>query len=145
MASKLELPVEATKSITGLHASRSLVIILNDNQYSIIEKPSKTGPGTYKRGVAGTTSVTLPPGSLAVHVNVVLNPRGHVKGRFRVYSYDGRLLLEAVMRRRKIRRVRGDASYAWAVERAVQVLGLERHVRRYNWGTGAKGGEHSRA
>jgi len=134
----VKLLVEATKSRTNLHAARKLAIVfLPSGNYEVYEKPEIKGKGTYARGVAGYVSLNPPKGSLISHVNLVLNPRRRVSGRIRVYSSEGLLVLEAVLRKRKVRRVRGDPSYRWVIERTLRILGLESHVRRYNWRTGA--------
>ena len=134
---ELELPVEATKSASGLHAARSLIVIISrDGQARIIDKPDSSSKGTYKRGNAGTAKIRLKSDELAVHVKLILNPRGHVRGRVTVYSPSGEPLLTAVVRRRKIRRVSGDSSYAWAVENALKIIKLDKFIRRLNWRTG---------
>ncbi|MCE4626280.1 MAG: hypothetical protein F7B78_01325 [Desulfurococcales archaeon] len=133
---RITLPVEATKSKSGLHAARSIVLILRGDNVSVIDKPMNPGKGTYTRGTAGTVEVEVPNDGVVVHAWLVLNPRGHVKGFFRVYNPNGDLVLEAKLTKRKVRRVSGDPDFAWAVERAVEYLKLSDHVRRYNWATG---------
>ncbi len=134
---KLELPVEATKSVSGLHAARAVVVLIHgDGSTEIISKPSVQGHGTYRRGVAGVVKLEIPPGSLAIHAWLILNSKGHIKGLFKVYNDKGELVLEARLTKRKIRRLRGDPKYSWSIEKALEVLGLSKHVRRYNWDTG---------
>lgn len=130
------LTVEATKSRTGLHAARSVVLVIEGDQVSIISRPVIPGKGTYSRGTAGYVEVEVPPNGVIVHFWLVLNPRRRVKGVIRVYGFDGQPVLEARLAKRKIRRISGDPSYAWAIEKAVEKLKLSRHVRRYNWATG---------
>jgi len=132
----LELPVERTVSRSGLHAATALVVIVRGGGgYEVITRPHKAGDrGTYARGYAGKVTVSLGPGDFAVHVRLVKTPSGRILGSFTVYNHEGREVLRAVYRRLKIRRSRGDPSYSWVVEEAVKRLGLDRYVRRYNWG-----------
>ncbi len=135
---KLELLVEATKSKTGLHAARSIIIIIShDKKIKIIDRPESPAKGTYSRGTAGLTSINLEPGEVAVYARLILNPEGHVSGRFIVYSHENKPILEARLRKRKVRRISGDPSYSWAIELALKKLHLDKHVRRFNWDTGA--------
>ncbi len=136
---RLELPVEATKSVSGLHAARAVVVLIHsDGSAEIVSKPAIQGRGTYKRGVAGVVKLEVPRGSLVVHAWLILNSRGHIKGLFKVFNDEGELVLEARLAKRKIRRLRGDPKYAWSIEKALEVLGLSKHVRRYNWNTGVE-------
>lgn len=135
---RLQLPVEATKSRSGLHAARSIILVIHGDSVRVIDKPTHPGRGTYSRGTAGLAEVDVPEGGVLVHAWLILNPRGHVKGLLRVYDSSGKLVLAARLSRRKIRRIMGDSSYAWAVEKAVDYLKLSKHVRRYNWRTGVQ-------
>ena len=132
----MKLFVEATKSRTGLHAARSVVVIVGRGEARIIDKPTARSRGTYSRGLAGEVDVEANPGDHVVWVWLARNPRGRVTGRVRVYSWKGDLLLEAVIRKRKVRRSRGDPSLGWVVETALSALGLSSYIRRYNWATG---------
>lgn len=134
---KLSLSVEATKSRSGLHAARSIVIVFTGDTARLIENPETPGKGTYSRGQAGTVSVEA--SRVVVHARLTLNPRKRVKGYFTVYA-GGSEVLRAKLSKRKVRLVRGDPGYAWSVEEAVRLLKLSSHVRRYNWGQGTRGG-----
>jgi len=134
---RIPVRLEASKSRSGLHAARMIALLVSRDEARIIDTRVGGGKPTYSRGWAGTVEVDVPPGHYLVHGRLVLTPGGRVKGRFWVYDWEGRLVLEAVLRRRKVRRVRGDPSLSWVVEKAVEKLGLARYVRRYNWSTGA--------
>lgn len=134
---ELSLPVEATRSRSGLHAARSIVVVFAGSGARLIEKPEEPGRGTYARGPAGTVRVDA-SGGVVVHAWLTLNPRRRVKGYFTVYAGGGEVL-RAKLSRRKVRLVRGDPGYAWSVEEAVMLLKLSGHVRRYNWGKGSGG------
>jgi hypothetical protein len=69
---ELTLPVELTKSRTGLHARRSVIVILGHNRQEVISKPVKPGKGTYSRGEAGTVTVTLNKGEVAVLASLTM-------------------------------------------------------------------------
>ena len=139
MDSRLELSVEATKSLSGKHAARKIIILYkSDGSKLLIDKPTNQGErGTYKRGIAGKVEVIPDDIEYVVEAYLVLNPQGRLKGWFNVYDKNGRSLLYAILRKRKIRRSRGDKSLFWLVEDAVRLLGLENYIRRYNPNTGA--------
>jgi len=132
----LELPVERTVSRRGLHAATSLILIVRrGGKVEVISKPDKVeGRGTYSRGYAGRASVELEPGDVAVHIRLVKTPNDRILGRVTVYDHEGREVLGAVYKRLKVRRSRGDPAYSWAAEAAFKSLGLDRYVRKYNWG-----------
>jgi hypothetical protein len=132
----LELPVERTVSRRGLHAATTLIVVIRrEGSVEVISKPDKTeGRGTYARGYAGKASVKLGPGDVAVHLRLVKTSSGRILGRVTVYSHEGREILRAVYRHLKVRRSWGDPAYSWAVEAAFKHLGLDKYVRKYNWG-----------
>jgi len=134
------LKVERTSSRTGKHLARSVVVVVGSGGRvkRVISEPTSPSRGTYSRGSSGTAVVELEPGDLAVWVRLVRNLRGIVSGRMVVYDSSGSPLLEAVYRKLKVRRSRGDPSYSWVVEAAVKALKLDRYVRGYNWGTGSE-------
>ena len=134
-----KLMVEMTKSRRGLHARRCIVVVFEDGSARTIWKPEERDEKakTYSIGVAGW--VSLPRRyEAAVHICLVRGPHGRVKGRLVVYDNRGRPVLEAVLRRRKLRRSRGDPSYSRYLEAALKLVGLDRHVRRINMGTGER-------
>ncbi|MEB3789768.1 MAG: hypothetical protein GSR72_07760 [Desulfurococcales archaeon] len=139
----MRLIIEASKSRTGKHASRKLAVVYYKNRKEVITKP--TGPRTkqehtrtvYARGQSFITELEDPDIEYIVYVELIRNLRGHVKGYLYVYDREGRLLYEAVLRKRKIRRVSGNKQYSWLVEDAIKSIGLEGYVRRYNHDTGA--------
>jgi hypothetical protein len=135
----LELPIERSVSRTGRHAARRVAVIIRSNgAIEVVGEPSRRGSGcTYSKGVCGVAEVRLDPGDVAVEVRLVRSHSGRVSGEFVVYDHTGSPVLVAVYRRLKVRRSRGDPSYAWAVEAAVKALKMERYVRRFNWRTGA--------
>ena len=133
----LLLPVEMTRSRSGGHARRCVVVVLERGSARIIGRPEMPGAsGTYSRGTAGLVRVPE-AAEAAVHACLVLNTRGHVKGVLTVYDPRRGPVLRAVLRRRKVRRSWGDRAYGWALEAALKALGLDRHVRRINLETGA--------
>ncbi len=127
--------VEASKSRSGLHAARGVVVLVSPTgEARLLDvKPALPGRGTYTRGWGSPVEVNVPDGWFLVNAWLVLNSRGHVSGIFRVYNSSGDEVLRARLRRRKIRMSRGDPRYGWIVEKAVEALGLSKHVRRYNW------------
>ncbi|MEB3779472.1 MAG: hypothetical protein GSR85_04495 [Desulfurococcales archaeon] len=137
---RLELIVEASKSRSGLHAERKLALIVDagGRVRRVDERVGAPSDRVYSRGYSRRIKVELKPGEFGVQVRLVKNSRGHVKGAITVYSHKGDIILEAVMRRRKIRLSRGDPSYSWIVERVIEYLGLGDFIRRYNWGTGVR-------
>jgi hypothetical protein len=135
---ELTLPVELTKSRTGLHARRSVVVILGHGRQEVISKPVKPGKGTYSRGEAGTVTVTLNKGEVAVLASLTMGLRRRVKGLFMVYDDSGALRLKVKYERLKLRYSEGDPELSWTVDRAVEALGLTPYVRRRNYGR-AKG------
>lgn len=135
----VEVIVEATRSRRGGHLARSAAVIVGPGGVRLVKPGSEARRvrGTYSKGSAYSVKVDLDPGEVLVHARLVRDPRGVVRGVFTVYNHEGRVVLEAVYRRLKIRRRRGDPGYAWAVEEAVKALGLERYVKRFNWSTGS--------
>lgn len=138
---RLSFRIEASKSRTGLHAERRLLLVFRrDGSVERILTGSSRAKGTYSKGAAWDASVDLEPGDVAVYVRLVRGPRGRVKGFMEVYDSDGNMTFRAVLRRRKARASTGDPSYASYVERAIEMLGLGDFVRRYNWSTGSRRG-----
>ena len=131
---ELQLPVELTKSRSGLHARRSVVVVLGKGRQEVISRPTRPGKGTYSRGEAGVASVKLGKGEVAVHVSLTMGPRKRVKGVISVYDESGAERLRVKYERLKIRLSRGSTELSWAVDRALELLGLEPYVRRKNYG-----------
>jgi len=129
------LPVERTVSRRGGHAATGLVIVIRRNgEVETLTSPQRAGGArTYTRGYSGVVDLDLSRGDVAVHVWLVKNPRGHVRGVIRVINDEGVEVLRAVYRRLKVRFSRGDPSYSWAVEEAMRILRLEKYVRKYTW------------
>ncbi len=135
--------IEATKSKTGKHAARQLLVLYFENgEKTILQDYKESSPtrGTYSRGFARKIDferISKIPGlAYIIHIYLIRNLRSHVKGRIKVFDKNRTLLYEAVLRNRKIRRVRGDKSYSWIIEDAIRTIGLEDYVRRYNHNTG---------
>lgn len=134
----LRLPVELTRSRSGRHAARQIVVVVEGRGRSrVLGRPETLdrGASTYARGQAGYVTVE-PVEGYVVHFRLVRGPGGRVSGEIRVYSPDGRELLSMVLRRRKLRRRCGDPGLAWVVEEALRAIGLDSHVRRINVRTG---------
>ena len=133
---RLQFRVEATKSRTGIHAERRLVLVFKPN--GVVQRimtGTERDKGTYSKGSAWKVEVSLDPGDVAVYVRLVRGPRGVVTGWFEVYNSQGEQVFRAVLRRRKVRASRGDPSYAGYVEKTLEVLGMDDYVRRVNWST----------
>ncbi|MGC8621814.1 MAG: hypothetical protein ACP5I6_01870 [Caldisphaera sp.] len=134
---ELSFDVESTKSKTGLHAMRKIVVLIKKGkEIETIANPSKDDKGTYKKGKAGKVTLRLNINEYAVHVTLVKNPKNRIKGRLKVYNCDAQEVLEVKYEKLKIRRSWGDPSYAWIIDKAIDVLGLTNYVRRKNYGTG---------
>ena len=140
---RVTVVLEATRSRRGGHAARSAAVLVGGRGMVRVVRPqpgsSREARGTYSLGRAVEAEVEVPEGWLLVHVRLVRAPSGRVTGRVTVYDSAGRPVLEAKYSRLKVRRSRGDASYGWAVEEAFKALGIDRHVRKYNWSTGPGG------
>ena len=123
---------EKSKSRRGKHAVRYIALIVDSKGNIRIPKPSRREPAkpTYSRGFAETLYVNLSEGEYAVQVRLVKNLKGHVKGWIEVYDSDGRMVYRAVYRKLKLRYSKGDATYAWIVERVAEHLKLP--IKRSN-------------
>ncbi len=130
------LLLEATRSRSGKHAARRIAVIVEPGRVRVVEKGSSPAKGTYVKGTASYAELDPPKGGYIVYMVLVRGLRGRVTGRIHVYDHHGRLVLEAKLVKRKIRRVRGDARLSWVVEAAVNSVGLSAYVKRYNWATG---------
>jgi len=122
----LTLRLERSRSRTGKHAARSLVLLVSESGEVVEARPRlyRRVKPLYSKGEAFEASFEVPPGWYLVYVWLVRNLRGHVKGYIEVYSRDAELLYRAVYRRLKLRRSRGDPRYAWIVRRVVEHLRL---------------------
>ncbi len=136
----MRVAVEMTRSRSGRHASRRLLIVFRGGRTEVISAPEERRPDlkTYARGLAGEVEIPK-DAEVAVYVSLVRNPRGHVKGYFDVLSPQGQLLLRMKLVRRKLRRVEGSEQYGEYIERALKLLKLDSYIRRINYGTGALG------
>ena len=132
-----KLLVEMTKSKSGLHAKRCIAVVFTGGSAKTVWKPEKTDDSvkTYKVGVAGWVSLRERYDAV-VHICLVRGPCGRIRGRLVVYDSMGRPVLEAVLRRRKLRRSRGNPAYSKYIEEAIKIVGLDKHVRKINMGTG---------
>ncbi|MGC9071780.1 MAG: hypothetical protein ACP5HK_03675 [Acidilobus sp.] len=131
---ELSLPVELTRSRSGLHARRSVVVVLGHERQEIVSKPARQGKGTYSRGEAGQATVRLSKGEVAVYIVLTIGPRKRVKGLISVYDDSGLERLRVKYERLKIRYSHGSSEFSWAVDEALDVLGLTPYVRRRNYG-----------
>jgi hypothetical protein len=100
--SKFRLEVESTKSKTGLHAIRKIIVVFRKGKEEIINEPLIEGKGTYKIGKSGYASLNLEPNEYIVHIILVRNLKNRVKGRFKVYNYEGQEMLEVKYEKLKI-------------------------------------------
>ncbi len=116
--------LEKSKSRRGLHAVRDLAFIITPDGKVVEPKPRQRMPAqkTYSKGEAYLAAIEVPEGHLLVHLHMVKNLRGHVKGVITVYDSEGREVYRAVYRRLKLRYSRGDPAYAWAVLKVVEHL-----------------------
>jgi hypothetical protein len=126
--------LEKSKSRSGKHAARSIVLLVSEQGEVKEAKPTQLRSirPLYAVGEAYEAAYRVPPGHFLVYVYLVKNLRNHVKGYIEVYSNDGRLLYRAVYRKLKLRRGTGDPSYAWAVRRVADYLKL--YVKNTNLG-----------
>ena len=131
---KLKLIEELSKSRSGRHAVRRLILIVSRHKDVRSAKCSKTRlvKSVYSRGWAQECVVELGEDEYAVQVYLVKNLYGHVKGVIEVYRSDGTMVFRAVYRRLKLRRSMGDPKYAWIVKLVADYLKLP--VKRYNLG-----------
>jgi len=126
--------IEMSKSRSGKHAIRDLVLLVSEKGDIIEPKPRhllEVKP-TYSRGTAYIASIDVPKGWYLVYIHLVKNLRGHVKGYIEVYSSEAEMLYRAVYRKLKLRFSKGNPYYAWIVRRVVEYLKLP--VKRYNLG-----------
>ncbi len=131
---KLKLIEELSKSRSGRHAVRRLILIVSRHKDVRSAKCSETKlvKSVYSRGWARECVVELGEDEYAVQVYLVKNLYGHVKGVIEVYRSDGTMVFRAVYRRLKLRRSMGDPKYAWIVKLVADYLKLP--VKRYNLG-----------
>jgi hypothetical protein len=133
---KLKLEVESTKSKSGLHAMRKMIVVFKKGKEEIINEPAEEGKGTYKTGKSGYVNLNLEPNEYAVHIVLVRNLKNRVKGRFKVYNHEGQEMLEVKYEKLKIRRSWGDKSLSWLIDKSIELIGLSNYVRHKNYGTG---------
>ncbi len=131
---KVRLIEELSKSRTGKHAVRRLVLIVSKHKGVRKAECSdvKITDKVYSRGWARECHVELGEDEYAVQIFLVKNLYGHVKGVIEVYRNDGTMVFRAVYRRLKLRRSMGDPRYAWIVKTVADYLKLP--VKRYNLG-----------
>ncbi len=131
---KVRLVEELSKSRSGKHAVRKLVLIVSKHKGVRKAECSdiKITSRVYSRGWARECHVELGEDEYAVQVFLVKNLYGHVKGVIEVYRSDGTMVFRAVYRRLKLRRSMGDPKYAWIVKTVADYLKLP--VKRYNLG-----------
>lgn len=119
-----------------------MVVVVSRQNQRVIAEPERPGKGTYSRGKAGYVEVKLGHGEYAVVASLVMGPRKRVKGLFTVYDESGAERLKVKYERFKLRLSEGSPELSWVVDAAVGVLGLDKFVRRRNYG---KRGETRRA
>ena len=131
---KLTLIEELSKSRSGRHAIRKLILVVSKHKgvrkAECIE--TEDADKVYSRGWARKCTIELSEDEYAVQVFLVKNLYGHVKGVIEVYRNDGTMVFRAVYRRLKLRRSMGDPKYAWIVRTVADYLRLP--VKRYNLG-----------
>ena len=122
----LEARVERSKSRSGKHAVRDLVLLVSSRGEVREPRPRLQQPTRpiYSRGEAYHVYIDVPEGWYLVQVHLVRNLRGHVKGYIEVYSDTGEKLFRAVYRKLKLRYSEGDPQYAWVVQRVADYLKL---------------------
>jgi hypothetical protein len=128
----LRLVEELSKSRTGKHAVRRMVLIVSKD--GSVRKPEGRGGRVkpiYAEGEARLVEISdLRDNEVAVYIHLVRNPRGRVKGYMEVYDRDGALVYRAVYRKLKLRYSKGNPRYSWAVRIAAEHIRLP--VKRYN-------------
>lgn len=131
---KIKLVEELSKSRTGKHAVRRLILIVSKHKGVRKAECSdvKNSNKVYSRGWARECYVELGEDEYAVQVFLVKNLYGRVKGVLEVYRNDGTMVFRAVYRRLKLRRSIGDPRYAWIIKVVADYLKLP--VKRYNLG-----------
>jgi len=127
----LELVEEATRSRSGRHRAFAAVYLVGEDGSVRRVRGGERVRGTYAVGEARLVRVAPPRKGYIVHVRLVLNPRGWVKGRVNVYG-EGGLLYSAVIRERKLRGSMGDPRHSWAALRVLEELGVVKALRRVN-------------
>ena len=128
----LRLHEENTYSMTGGHrAVAAVFIVRSDGRVERVLGGERTR-GTYSRGEARVVEVPEKVDGYVVHVWLVRNTRGWVKGRVTVYTPRGEELYSAVIRERKLRGSRGSVEYAWVAVKVLESLGLLKGLRRVN-------------
>ncbi len=147
-AGRFKLKVEASKSLTGKHAYRSVVLVYTDKSSPVVVSDPNRGeqaPRVYRRGSASWVTIRDLLEGLdgekvwIVRVGLARNPQLRIKGVVEVYDSQGNLLLRATVRKRKVRRSCGDPGLKWLVEDALSRLGLSGYIRKINFGTGGSG------
>lgn len=134
----LKLVIERTRSRTGLHrrARRAYAVTKAGQLKELTPTEKASVRGTYREGEAYVIEVPpLKADEALVYLDVVMGPRGRLKGRIWVFDERGGPRLEMKFAKLKLRRVRGDRSFFWAVKVVLDKLGLP--VRRTNLLTGS--------
>ena len=123
------LKIESSKSRTGKHVLRSMVLINGKDEGLLsINKIREAIVGeeqvkpTYRRGWAKKIDVKLEHGDYLIHIWFVKNLWGKVKGYISVYNHRGELVYRAKYVDGDLRRSTGDPIYAWLVRLVAQEL-----------------------
>lgn len=132
MSSRVKLRIEKSRSRTGKHAFRALVLEVCDDT---VREPKavhrvRVRP-TYAVGEA--FEAEFESSCVLVYLSLVKNLRNEVKGVIRVF-HEGKEVLRVKYIKEKIRRVCGDKSYHRVLEHVIRYLRIP--YRRINMDTG---------
>lgn len=124
---------EKSKSKTGKHAVRKIPLIIypNGKIENINGKKIRVKP-TYVKGYAYQIHFKPPKEAITAQVNLIKCLGGKVKGEIILYEHSGKLILRAVYRKMKVRKVEGDPAYATYVKLICKYLRIP--VKRYSLG-----------
>ncbi|MCE4617118.1 MAG: hypothetical protein F7C32_00835 [Desulfurococcales archaeon] len=125
--------VELSRSKTGKHAiRRALFIVSEDGRVKLFDSKGTPVKPTYVKGSATLVNVknTLKKGEFLVYVVMIKNLRGHLKGFFEVYDWEGRIVYRAKYHRLKLRKSLGNPYYAWIVRVVAEALKLK--IKNFN-------------
>lgn len=132
MSSEVRLRIEKSRSRTGKHAFRALVLeVCGGGIREAKPRRRVRVKPVYSRGEA--FEGIFEAKCILVHLSLVKNLRNKVKGIIRVF-HEGREVLRVKYVDEKIRRVCGDRAYHRVVEDVIRYLRIP--YRRINMSTG---------
>ncbi|MGB9726233.1 MAG: hypothetical protein ACP5I2_02995 [Fervidicoccaceae archaeon] len=141
----VELKKERSKSRSGKHAYYENAFYVSKTGVKEIDDGRRKGASTlYRIGEAYLIELKdIPQDVVIVHVKLIRNLRGKVKGYIDVLNREGAVVLRVKYNKLKIRRCYGSTEYAWAVKNIVSFLNIP--VKRFNFSTGAIGDDRNSA